>query len=80
MSLSHRAMVIGGGVSGMSAALALANMGYEVDLVEKRDRLGGILNDSEHDPSDTRTTGQAGEQSGGRLAKSPKGHHPHWSP
>ena len=45
LSLSHRAMVIGGGVAGMSAALALANMGYEVDLVEKRDRLGGILND-----------------------------------
>lgn len=45
LSLSHRAMVIGGGVAGMSAALALANMGYEVDLVEKRDRLGGILNE-----------------------------------
>ncbi len=45
LSLSHRAMVIGGGVSGMSAALALANMGYEVDLVEKRGRLGGLLND-----------------------------------
>lgn len=45
LSLSHRAMVIGGGVSGMSAALALANMGYEVDLVEKRERLGGLLND-----------------------------------
>jgi len=45
LSLSHRALVIGGGVSGMSAALALANMGYEVDLVEKRERLGGLLND-----------------------------------
>ncbi len=45
LSLSHRALVIGGGVAGMSAALALANMGYEVDLVEKRDRLGGILNE-----------------------------------
>ena len=44
LSLSHRAMVIGGGVAGMSAALALANMGYEVDLVEKQDRLGGLLN------------------------------------
>ncbi len=57
LSLSHRAMVIGGGVAGMSAALALANMGYEVDLVEKRDRLGGILNDLNmilptHEPPD----------------------------
>ncbi|MBM3301966.1 MAG: CoB--CoM heterodisulfide reductase iron-sulfur subunit A family protein, partial [Deltaproteobacteria bacterium] len=36
---------IGGGVSGMAAAMALGNMGYEVDLVEKKDRLGGLLND-----------------------------------
>lgn len=45
LNLSHRAVIIGGGVSGMSAAMALGNMGYEVDLVEKHDRLGGILND-----------------------------------
>ncbi|MCL5123065.1 MAG: FAD-dependent oxidoreductase [Deltaproteobacteria bacterium] len=45
LGLSHRAMVIGGGVAGMSAALALANMGYEVDLVEKKGRLGGLLNE-----------------------------------
>ena len=29
----------------MSTAMALGNMGYEVDLVEKQDRLGGLLND-----------------------------------
>jgi heterodisulfide reductase subunit A len=45
LGLTHRAVVIGGGVSGMSAAMALGNMGYEVDLVEKSDRLGGLLND-----------------------------------
>ncbi len=45
LSLFHRATVIGGGISGMSAAVALGNMGYEVDLVEKRPRLGGLLND-----------------------------------
>ncbi|MGO9119607.1 MAG: CoB--CoM heterodisulfide reductase iron-sulfur subunit A family protein [Desulfomonilaceae bacterium] len=45
LSLFHRAVVIGGGISGMSAAMALGNMGYEVDLVEKQDRLGGLLND-----------------------------------
>lgn len=45
LGLTHRAVVIGAGVSGMSAALALGNMGYEVDLVEKKDRLGGLLND-----------------------------------
>ncbi|MBI4965873.1 MAG: CoB--CoM heterodisulfide reductase iron-sulfur subunit A family protein [Desulfomonile tiedjei] len=45
LSLFHRAVVIGGGVAGMSAAMALGNMGYEVDLVEKQDKLGGLLND-----------------------------------
>jgi len=45
LDLFHRAVVIGGGVSGMAAAMALGNMGYEVDLVEKQDRLGGLLND-----------------------------------
>ncbi len=45
LGLTHRAVVIGGGVSGMSAAMALGNMGYEVDLVEKQDKLGGLLND-----------------------------------
>ncbi|MEW6347729.1 MAG: FAD-dependent oxidoreductase [Thermodesulfobacteriota bacterium] len=45
LSLTKRAVVVGAGISGMSAALALGNMGYEVDLVEKEDRLGGLLND-----------------------------------
>jgi heterodisulfide reductase subunit A2 len=45
LDLTHKAVIIGGGVSGMSAAMALGNMGYEVDLVEKQDRLGGLLND-----------------------------------
>jgi len=35
------ALVIGGGPSGMSAALSLANQGFEVHLVEREDRLGG---------------------------------------
>jgi heterodisulfide reductase subunit A len=45
LGLTHRAIIIGGGISGMSAAMALGNMGYEVDLIEKQDRLGGLLND-----------------------------------
>jgi len=39
-----RALVIGGGLAGMTASLALANRGYEVVLVEKEDALGGMLN------------------------------------
>jgi heterodisulfide reductase subunit A len=37
------ATVIGGGVAGMSAALNLANQGFEVHLVEKEPELGGRL-------------------------------------
>jgi heterodisulfide reductase subunit A len=37
------ALVIGGGVSGMTAALAIADSGFDVHLVEKSDALGGNL-------------------------------------
>ena len=39
-----RALVIGGGIAGMTSAVALANRGYEVVLVEKEAALGGMLN------------------------------------
>jgi heterodisulfide reductase subunit A len=41
--MDPRALVIGGGIAGMTAALALGNRGYEVTLIEKSDRLGGLL-------------------------------------
>ncbi len=37
------ALVVGGGVAGMIAALSIANQGFKVHLVEKSDRLGGNL-------------------------------------
>ncbi len=40
----QRALVVGGGVAGMHAALGLADQGYEVVLVEKEERLGGLAN------------------------------------
>ncbi len=40
-SLSHRALVIGGGVAGMTTALSLADQGYDVALVEREKELGG---------------------------------------
>jgi heterodisulfide reductase subunit A len=40
---SRSALVIGGGLAGMTAALAIADEGYEVHLVEKTDQLGGVL-------------------------------------
>ena len=36
-------LVVGGGVDGMTAALCLAQQGFDVTLVEKEDRLGGNL-------------------------------------
>ena len=39
--LTHAAVVIGGGVAGMTAALALGEMGHEVHLVERGPKLGG---------------------------------------
>ena len=40
----QRALVIGGGIAGMTVALAVADHGFQVDLVEQNDRLGGNLN------------------------------------
>ena len=38
----QEALVIGGGVAGMTAALAIADHGFKVHLVEKSDSLGGL--------------------------------------
>ncbi|MCK4941307.1 tRNA pseudouridine(13) synthase TruD, partial [candidate division WOR-3 bacterium] len=40
----QRALVIGGGVSGMTSALIIADAGYDVTLVELSEALGGNLN------------------------------------
>jgi quinone-modifying oxidoreductase subunit QmoB len=40
-TFSNKILVIGGGVTGMSAALDAANAGYAVTLVEKESQLGG---------------------------------------
>jgi heterodisulfide reductase subunit A-like polyferredoxin len=41
MPVHQSALVIGGGVAGMEAALGLADQGFEVCLVERGDELGG---------------------------------------
>ncbi len=38
------ALVIGGGITGITCALSLANRGFEVKLIERETRLGGTLN------------------------------------
>ena len=42
--VNQRALVIGGGVAGMNAALGLADQGFETVLVEKEKELGGMAN------------------------------------
>jgi heterodisulfide reductase subunit A2 len=41
LSVTQKALVVGGGIAGMTAALAIAEQGFQVYLVEKTDRLGG---------------------------------------
>ncbi|MHA1269254.1 MAG: 4Fe-4S binding protein [Candidatus Helarchaeota archaeon] len=38
-------LVIGGGISGMTAALTIAKKGFKVFLVEKKEKLGGLVYD-----------------------------------
>jgi heterodisulfide reductase subunit A len=44
VGITPRVLVVGGGIAGMSAALAVADHGIAIDLVEAGERLGGNLN------------------------------------
>jgi heterodisulfide reductase subunit A-like polyferredoxin len=46
--INRRALVIGGGIAGMTAALSLAEQGFEAVLVEKEPHLGGLARDLTH--------------------------------
>lgn len=48
LEVIHSGLVIGGGIAGMVAALNLAEQGFEVYLVEKREQLGGIARRIRH--------------------------------
>ena len=43
VDVNPEAMVIGGGVSGLTASLDIANQGFKVHLIEKEDELGGLV-------------------------------------
>ena len=45
IDITPSAMIIGGGVSGITSALNLARQGFEVHLVERSDHLGGVASD-----------------------------------
>jgi heterodisulfide reductase subunit A len=42
--MCQKALVVGGGIAGMTSALAIADHGFQVDLIEREERLGGNLN------------------------------------
>jgi heterodisulfide reductase subunit A-like polyferredoxin len=42
-AITQRALVIGGGLAGMTAALAIADQGFETFLVEQQEQLGGNM-------------------------------------
>ncbi len=61
--LTHAAVIIGGGIAGMTAADALGEMGHEVHLVERGPQLGGhVLELGRHDPG-----GRSRRATSGRL-------------
>ena len=43
LSVTQNALVVGGGLAGMTAALSVADQGFDVALVEREKRLGGNL-------------------------------------
>ncbi|TFH30255.1 MAG: CoB--CoM heterodisulfide reductase iron-sulfur subunit A family protein, partial [Promethearchaeota archaeon] len=44
LQITPKALIIGGGVSGMTAALNLAQQGYQTYLIEQENQLGGFSN------------------------------------
>jgi len=42
LQITRAALIVGGGVAGMEAALGIAEQGYQAYLVEKGDQLGGV--------------------------------------
>lgn len=53
---SRNVLIVGGGAAGLQAAITAAKRGHRVTLIEKSDKLGGIINftDTDHDKVDLR--------------------------
>ncbi len=48
LTVNPRALVVGGGIAGMNAALGLARQGFETIIVEKNAELGGMARNLSH--------------------------------
>ena len=49
LGVLHSAVVVGGGLAGMTAALDMANQGFPVHLIERTGELGGNLKNIKHE-------------------------------
>jgi heterodisulfide reductase subunit A len=45
LNVEKSSLIIGGGISGITASLSLAEQGFKVHLIEKENELGGLLRD-----------------------------------
>jgi heterodisulfide reductase subunit A-like polyferredoxin len=61
LAVDQKGLVIGGGLSGMTAALALANQGFKVHLIERSARLGGHLHDIHYTLEDIDVAGMTAD-------------------
>ncbi|MDA8306811.1 MAG: FAD-dependent oxidoreductase [Deltaproteobacteria bacterium] len=57
LSIIRKALVIGGGISGMTAALAIADHGFHVDMIEKDVDPGGLVRSLYRTIEGTETSG-----------------------
>jgi heterodisulfide reductase subunit A len=71
--INQKALVVGGGIAGMVAALAIADHGFEVDLVERATELGGNLR-SLHRTLDGSPPQELLKEVLGKVEKHPKIH------
>jgi heterodisulfide reductase subunit A2 len=69
LEINHDALVIGGGLAGMTAAVDLADQGYVVHLIEREYELGGHLRRTRY-----LLTGEDPQESLGHLIKRVKNH------
>ncbi len=71
LDVTQKALVVGGGLAGMVAALSIAEQGFEVALVERDYRLGGNLNRLKRRPNGEKVD-DCLEDYKQRLADNPK--------
>ena len=74
VAINQTALVVGGGVAGMTSALGLADQGYKVHLVERTKRLGGHALQAPH-----HLAGRPGRPSSGDLDPTKVTSHPNIS-